>query len=79
MKKLIAHQSKTYLKVTEDVLESTDVWDMCRNNAQLHCAHYGQNELKNPVGDQLRLHLQQEGQELTIQNKSNLQLRFVKL
>lgn len=79
MKKLIAHQSKTYLKVTEDVLESADVWNMSGNNAQLHCAHYGQNELKNPVADQLRLHLQQEGQELTIQNKSNLQLRFVKL
>lgn len=77
MKELIAHQSKTYLKVTENVLESADVWDMRSDNAQLHCAHYGQNELKNPVADQLRLHLQQEGQQLTIQDKLNVQLRFV--
>lgn len=79
MRKHTALQSKIYLKVTEDVPESADVWDTSSDNAQLHCAHYRQNELKNPEADQLRLHLQQEGQELTIQNKSNLQLGFVRL
>lgn len=69
---IISHQFKTDLKVTEDVLEGSDVRYLKRTTTQLHRAHNGQNELKYSTADQLRLHLQQEGQKLETKTKSNL-------
>lgn len=66
------HQPKTDLKVTEDILESYGVRDAKSITAQLHCAHKGQNKVKNSTADQLRLHLQQEGQELTTKKQVKL-------